>query len=96
LSKEEITRARIRLKAEGYTSNKKKLTDVLRASLSGFNFYNDEGPDLSEVSLFDDPERSGIVERVKKKIDSLQEDCGYSQAKKELILEQSLGIILKD
>jgi len=96
LSREEVTRARIRFKVKGYTSDKKQLIDILKKSLSDFTFYNDEEPDLSEVSLFDDSERAGIVERVKKKIDSLQEDCGYSQAKKELILEQALGIILQE
>ncbi len=96
LSIEETGRARIRLKVKGYTSDKKHLMDVLNESLSDFAFYSDEGPDLSEVSLFDDPEKAGIVERVKKQIDSLQADCGYTQAKKDLILEQVLGLILSE
>jgi DNA repair exonuclease SbcCD nuclease subunit len=96
LSGEETAKVRLRLKVKGYTSNRKKLKDILMESLSDFSFYNDEEPDISEVSLFDDPERTGIVGRVKEKIDSLQEDCGYSQEKKNMILEQALGIILKE
>lgn len=96
LSKEEISRARVRFKVRGYTSDKKQLLNVLRETLSDFTFYDDKGPDLSEVSLFDDPERTAIVERVKDRIDSLQDDCGYTESKRELILEQALGIILKE
>jgi hypothetical protein len=96
LSKEEISRARVRFKVRGYTSDKKQLLNVLRETLSDFTFYDDKGPDLSEVSLFDDPERTAIVERVKGRIDSLQDDCGYTESKRELILEQALGIILKE
>jgi len=96
LSKLEIPGARIRLKVKGYTSDKKKLEAVLKESFSGFTFYNNEGPDLSEVSLFNDLERVSIVERVKEKIDLLEETDGYTQAKKDLVLEQALGVILKE
>jgi len=96
LNKDEIPKARIRLKAKGYTSDKKKLEKVIIETLSGFSFYNNEEPDLSEVCLFNDPERINIVERVKKKIDFLEESAGYTQIKKELILEQALNLILQD
>jgi DNA repair protein SbcD/Mre11 len=96
LSKTEIPGARIRLKVKGYTSDKKKLEAVLKESFSGFTFYNNQGPDLGEVSLFNELERISIVERVKERIDLLEETNGYTQAKKDLILEQALGIILKE
>ncbi|MEI7616379.1 MAG: metallophosphoesterase, partial [Actinomycetota bacterium] len=95
LSMEEIPRARIRLKVKGYTSDRKRLETVLQESLADFTFYNNEGPDLSSVSVFNDPERINIVERVKEKIDAIGESQGFSQSKKDLVMEQALRIILK-
>lgn len=96
LSKDEISKARIRLKVKGYTSDKKKLETAIKESLADFSFYDNEGPDLSEVSLFNDPERINIVERVKEKIDLLDKNSGYTQVKKDKILEQALSVILQE
>lgn len=96
LNSGEVTKTRIRLKVKGYTSDKKKLETVIRQSLADFEFYNNEGADLSEVLLLNDPERISIVERVKTKVQMLGEDFGYGQQKTDLIMEQALGIILKD
>jgi exonuclease SbcD len=96
LSSHEVPNVRMRLKVKGYTSDKKMLEAVIRKSLADFKFYNDEGPDLGEVFLFNDPERISIVERVKARVESLVEDFGYSQQKRDLIMEQALGIILKE
>ena len=96
LSKNEIPKARIRLKVRGYTSDRKKLDSVLKEALCMFTFYNNEEPDTTEVLLFNDPERISIVERVKEKIGALEENLGYSQARKDNILEQALHIMLKE
>jgi DNA repair protein SbcD/Mre11 len=96
LSKEEVSKSRVRLKVKGYTSDKKILETAIRESLEGFKFYNDEGIGLGEVSIFNDPERISIVERVKEKVEILGIDCGYPQQKIDLIMQQALGIILKD
>lgn len=93
LNKDEISKARIRLKVKGYTSDKKRLETAIKDSLLNFSFYQDEGPDLSEVFLFNDPERISIAERVKKKIELLDESSGYTQIKKDKILEQALSLI---
>ncbi|MCL5069513.1 MAG: hypothetical protein M1308_01225, partial [Actinobacteria bacterium] len=96
LSKNEIPKARIRLKIKGYTSDKKNLDSVLKETLSMFTFYNNEEPDTTEVLLFNDPERIGIVERVKERINKMDENSGYSLAKKDNILEQALNIMLNE
>ena len=96
LSKDEIPKARIRLRVKGYISDRKKLESAIKEKLKLFTFYNDEEPDLTEVSVFNDPERISIVERVKKEIDDLEENLGYAQLKKDYILEQALHIILKE
>ncbi len=96
LNSQEVLKARVRLKVKGYTSDKKMLEAVIKQSLEGFKFYNDEGADLAEVSLFNDPERVGIVERVKAKVESVCREYEYSLQKKDLIMEQALSIILAD
>jgi exonuclease SbcD len=96
LNSREISKARVRLKVKGYTSDKKMLETVIKQSLTGYKFYNDDGPDLAEVSIFSDPERISIVERVKEKVELLGRDYGYPQEKVDLILEQALSIILKE
>ncbi len=96
LSREEISGTRIRLKVRGYTSDRKELVRVLGEVLSGLTYYNDEGPDISEVLLFNDPERIGIIDRVKKQIDEVADENGYDLYRRDLIIEQALAIILKE
>jgi DNA repair exonuclease SbcCD nuclease subunit len=96
LSKDEIPKARIRLKVKGYTSDKKKLESVIKEKLNSFTYYNNEQPDLIETSVFSDPERIDIVEIVKKEIDALEENLGYIQSEKDDIIEQALHIILRE
>ncbi len=96
LDSQEVLKARVRLKVKGYTSDKKMLEKVIKQSFEGFKFYNDEGADLTEVSLFNDPERISIVERAKAKVELLSREYGYPQQKRDLIMEQALSIILKE
>jgi DNA repair protein SbcD/Mre11 len=94
ITEQEVHKVRMRLKVKGYTTNKPKLLKVIKQTLKDYAFYNNEEPNLDEVSLFDDPERIGIVEKVMEEIESLNWDDGITQ--KEDILEQALHIILKE
>lgn len=96
LSESEMSKARIRLKIKGYTSDKKQLETVIRDTLGGITFYNDEEPDLTEVAVFNDLERISIVEKVKEEIEKLEWDFGGEQTNKDNILEQALKIVLKE
>jgi len=94
ISESDIPNVKIRLKVKGYTSNKKQLLSVIKDSFTNFAFYEGEEPDLTEVSIFNEPERIQIVEQVKEKIEKLKLDDEI--IKKEDILEQVLHIILKE
>ena len=96
LNSQEVPKVRVRLKVKGFTSDKKMLEKVIKQSFEGFKFYNDEGADLTEVLLFNDPERVSIVERAKAKVELMCREYGYPQQKRDLIMEQALSIILKD
>ncbi len=94
INKNEIPKARIRLKIRGYTSDKKKLYEIIKKALKDFTFYNYEEPDLTEALVFDDPERIAIVENLKDEIEKLEWDNQITS--KEDILEKALHIILKE
>ncbi|GAG62924.1 unnamed protein product, partial [marine sediment metagenome] len=69
ISKIDIPKVRIRLKVKGYTSDKGKLLSIIKDSFTNFAFYEGEEPDLTEVSIFKDPERIQIVEKLKEEIE---------------------------
>ncbi|GAH93440.1 unnamed protein product [marine sediment metagenome] len=94
IGKNEASKVRIRLKIKGYTSNKNKLLEITKETLKNFTFYNHQEPDLSEVSIFNDPERIAIVEKLRDEIEKLKWDNEITS--KEDILEKSLHIILKE
>ncbi|MBM3700798.1 MAG: hypothetical protein FJW68_07825 [Actinobacteria bacterium] len=99
LSKEEIGKVRLRLKLIGYSRDKNSLEKIIKNCLAGFAFYDETGPDLSEVFLFNDIERISIVQRVKDRIELISaEDSqnNMSQEGKKQILEQAMHIILKE
>ncbi|GAH52714.1 unnamed protein product, partial [marine sediment metagenome] len=94
ISESDVPKVRVRLKVKGYTSNKSKLQNIIKESFADFTFYNDEKPDLSKVSIFNDPERIRIVEKAKEEIERLGWNDGITE--KEDILEKTLHIILKE
>ncbi len=94
LTEKEIPKARIRLKVKGYTTDKLKLLKVIKEALNNYIFYQDQEPNLDQVSIFEDPEKISIVEKVLEQINDL--DWNDAVTKKEDILEQALHIILKE
>jgi len=94
INKNEVLKARIRLKIKGYTSDKNKLLEITKKTLKNFTFYNHEEPDLTEVSIFNDPERIVIVEKLINEIEKMEWDNEITS--KEDILEKALHIILKE
>lgn len=60
----EKEQVRIRMRFAGYTSDKSTLERIVHHELKGYRYYHAEGPDLSRVSLADDPERSELFKQV--------------------------------
>ncbi len=94
ISGNDIPKVKLRLKVRGYTSDKKKLLETINMELKDFSFYNNEQPDLTEVSLFNDPEKIAIVENIKNEIDRLKLKNGILSG--EDVLEKALNLILKE
>jgi len=94
INKSELSKVRVRLKIKGYTSDKNKLFKITKKALKDFTFYNYEEPDLTEVSVFNDPEKIAILENLKDEIDRLEWDNEITS--KEDILEKALHVVLKE
>ncbi len=94
LSDDELTKARLRLKINGYTSDLKKLQSVVNNTLKNFTFYNNKEPDLTEVNVLKDNERIQIIELVKEAIEQNNKELGLLQLTQNDVIEQSLHIIL--
>src|SRR4030042_2410948 len=94
ICKDEAQKVRLRLKIKGYSSDKNKLLEVTKKKLKDFTFYNHEEPDLTEVAIFNDPERIAIVEKLRDEVEKLKWDNEITST--EDILEKALHIILKE
>ncbi len=94
LDEEDKNKATLRIRVKGFTTDRKKLHDYIRDILKDFSFYKNEGPDLSGVSVAEDPELTGFMEEVKNKIMQLEWDEEDTYTRKEDILQEALKIIL--
>jgi exonuclease SbcD len=94
VGKNDISKIRMRLKVKGYTSDKNKLLEAIKKALKDFTFNDNEEPDLTEVSVFDDPERTAVVEKIRDEIEKLDWDDRITS--KEDIMEKALHIVLKE
>ncbi len=92
IDKNDIPKIRLRLKIRGFISDKNKLFKIIKKTLKDFTFYNNEEPDLTEVSVFDDPERTAVVEKMRDEIEKLKWDDEITS--KEDIMEKVLQIVL--
>jgi len=111
LEKSDFSKVNIRLKVYGYTSDKnillKTINEVLDQEMKGFSFYKNEKPDLSQVSVMDDPERVSVLLNVSEKIrklktqdnflneDSFRGDTPENLSIEELVLEKAMQLIFK-
>jgi len=86
-------KVRARVNVRGYCSNKSALEKELRKDFSDFNFYGDEGPDLSGVSISDDVECRYIAEKVKTSIDELEWPNSADEPDKDEVLQAALAVI---
>lgn len=92
----EKSRARIRVKVQGYTADKKRVMETVKTGFRGFTFYEDAGPDLGGVSLSEDMERAEIASRVLKTIEGLEWPGDEREPSKDQILLEALHVIYGD
>ena len=96
LTDEEKSRTRIRIKVRGYSSNKRKLQEILKTSFRDFSYYNDEEPNVDGVFTADDVERADIASRVVKIIEAMEWPGDDDEPKKDQVLLEALHVIYGD
>ncbi len=96
LTEEERSKTLIRLRVEGYCADKETLDRELREVFSDFSFENNDGPDLSGVSISDDIERRHIVDQVKERIEALEWREGPDEPDDDDILLAALSVVYKE
>jgi DNA repair protein SbcD/Mre11 len=112
LTPDDFGRIEIRLAVRGYTEDKSRLAkiidSVLANEMKGFSYYKNEQPDLTEVSIPDDPDRIKILEKVVGKIAGLDFDSGEIAGSanpndntgetvdiKDLVLEKAMKLVFR-
>ncbi len=93
LSEPEKARTTIRVKVNGVSSDKRRLAETVRQGFAGFTWYQDQGPDLSDAILGDDPERAEIVRRVARKLTTLPWPGGEDQPTSSEIFTAAIDVI---
>jgi len=96
IKQSEKSKVILRIKVSGYTSDKRRLMEILKDSFRGFVFYQNGEPDLSEVYVADDLERAEIADRVSKEIEKLEWMQALEEPTKEQILLEALHVIYGD
>ena len=96
LTKAEKSRTQLRIKVRGYTSDKKRLMETVKAGFEGFAYYKNSGPDLDEVSLSVNVERAEIAHRVMNEIDQLTWSTDENEPGKDQILLEALRAIYEE
>jgi DNA repair exonuclease SbcCD nuclease subunit len=95
VSSDERKKVKVQVKLIGYTSNKRLLQECVKAAFAGYTILNGE-PDLSEVNIAEDDNRSEIANRVAVRIENMQLQTNQNQPDKELIMAQALRVIYGD
>ena len=91
IGEKDKAKVQIRLKVNGYSSNKKELMETIKSTLEGYPLYAE--PDLDEVNIAIDSTRSQIAMNVQKRIENLE--WVNSSSEPEINKEQILLAALK-
>jgi DNA repair exonuclease SbcCD nuclease subunit len=93
LSDEERSKVRVRFRLQGYSSDVRELKATVEACFEGFQFYDSDGPDLSQVGLSDDLDKAEIARQMARWIRELKWSPGVHDPPKEQLLVEALRVI---
>ena len=86
-------KVRLRIKVNGFSSNREKLMKTLQVCFTGYSFYQSDGPDISAVSTSTDQERNVLAIEVRQNIGSQNWPGGQDEPTSDEILLAALEII---
>ncbi len=93
LTEDDRKRARIRIKATGYSSDREAIMGCLKTVFAEFSFVKDEEPDISSLYVAKDNRRNTIARRVLQLIEEMDWEFGGSEPEKEDVIEAALSVI---
>lgn len=93
ISPEEKKKVRIRVRAKGFSSDRKKVLEALKYGFNEFVFYKDEEPDIKNLYFCDDEQRKAIAEKVLERISSVQLPAGSVIPDRDMLVEKALHVI---
>lgn len=92
----EHPKVRIRVKAEGYATDRGAVEEALRQGFERFRYFNDEDPKIEELSVSENHQLDAIAERTMKLIDDLDWAFGDNEPTEELVRINALSVIYKE
>jgi len=93
IREQEKKKVKIRIKIRGYSSNKKRLNEIVEEEFRGFTFYDADGIDLKEVFLSENYEQEEIARKTAEKINMINWPTGENQPTHDDILFHALQTI---
>ena len=93
LEKDDIGRARIRIKAVGYTGNRELILGCLKDVFAEYNFVKGEEPDISSLYVAKGNRRNAVAGRVLELIEEMDWKFGGAEPAKEKVIEIALSVI---
>jgi DNA repair exonuclease SbcCD nuclease subunit len=86
-------KVQVRVKVTGYARNRAAIKEIVLTAFDPFSFYEDQGPDLSQLNHSFDPDRSHIAQQFKTWLDDLAWGEDPRQPDKDQILAEALKAI---
>jgi exonuclease SbcD len=93
LAPDEFDKVKLRLNVRGYSTDRAALLSSIKESLTGITCYPDGEPDISEVSISFDPDRSILAKTIRERISSQTWPNGRDDPRPEEILQAALEIV---
>jgi exonuclease SbcD len=89
----DLSSVNLRVKVNGYCSDRAALKATLDEAFQDFTFYRGEQPDISEVSVSEDTELQFLVDKVKERIEDLDWSASPDEPGRADILLAALKVI---
>lgn len=86
-------KAEVRVRAYGYSSDKRAVVEALKAGFGGFRFYKDECPNADELLPSDDQRLEAIARRSIELVRELDWDFGGDQPDVDEVVRAALSLI---
>jgi exonuclease SbcD len=86
-------KVQVRVSASGFAKDRKGIREALDQGFTGFRYFKDEGPNISELFVSSDDQRAAIADQTMKLIEELDWRFGGDQPSIKMVKEEALKAI---